>query len=514
MIEGGGALTKTQPIIVNKWLIVITIMLLAILEVLDSTIVNVSLPAMMASLGANQNQITWVLTSYVVAAAIVLPLTGFLTNFFGQKKFLLICATGFMLSSFFCGVSQSLSQIVFFRVLQGAFGASLIPISQAILRHTFPKEELGKAMAIWGLGIMVAPVFGPTLGGFITSHASWRWVFYINLPVCLLGIVLIFWVIKETQRIKDQLDYLGLFLMVIGVGCLQVFLDKGNEHDWFSSNLILILALTSVVALIGFIYCSLVHSKPFVNLRIYRDRNFRICSLLMLIFCGNAFGFITLAPIMMQHLFGYSAVLSGWVIAPLGVSSAVAMMITPIFLKRFNVKIILTVSLILASIGTARYSLLTTDVTVHYFMLNNCFIGLGMGSFMVPLTTYALLTVPRRDFVGGSGLFSYARMLGTSIGISLLSTLLTRYGQINWNRFVGYVNTFNHNLMVWLHYQHLSSLNGLAVSRLSYQFSHQMTALAFIYAYRVITLVFLLAIPIAFLLKSVSLTDNQNGDLR
>ncbi len=505
------SLPSATDLVSKRWLIVLTIMMLAILEVLDSTIVNVSLPAMMASLGADQSQVTWVLTSYVVASAIVLPITGFLTNRFGQKRFLLICAAGFMVSSLLCGTSQSLVEMVIFRVLQGAFGSSLIPISQAILRQTFPLEEQGKAMAIWGLGIMAAPIFGPTLGGYITSYASWRWIFYINLPLCLAGLFLIRAVIPDTKVIKDNIDKLGLLLMIIGVGALQIFLDKGNDNGWFSSNTILALAVISVLALVCFVIRCANEKNPVVNLTLFKDRNFAISCLLFLGFTGMTFGFISLAPIMLQHLFGYTAIQAGLNTMPMGMGSALGMGVSSALMKRVNVKAIITMGLISCFIGALRYTHTNLDVSQHHFWLNNFFLGFGSGNVMVPISTYALATIRKEHTTEASGLFSYSRMLGTSIGISLLSTLVSRMTQVSWHSLGSHITHFNNNLTLWLQHQHLRTLSGPALARLGNTISSQASMIAFVDAFKVISIVFLLLIPLVWLLKSVKLDSNTPG---
>ncbi|MCB1827473.1 MAG: DHA2 family efflux MFS transporter permease subunit, partial [Coxiellaceae bacterium] len=249
------ALFQFNPTLAQKrWLVIVTIMLVAILEVLDSTIVNVALPNMMPALGANQEEITWVLTAYVVASAMMIPLTGFLNRRIGHRQLLMVNIIGFMVSSFLCGTAQSLTMMVMFRLFQGGFGAALIPLSQAILRETFPLEEQGKAMAIWGIGIMAAPVLGPTLGGFITQHASWRWVFYINAPICLFSLILTALVIKPTKPGNEKMDWFSVALMFTGIGAMQVVLDQGNTKGWFSSNFILALSIISVLTIVSFIW--------------------------------------------------------------------------------------------------------------------------------------------------------------------------------------------------------------------------------------------------------------------
>lgn len=495
----------------NKWLIIVTIMLMAILEVLDSTIVNVSLPSMMPALGTSQDQITWVLTSYVVASAIMLPLTGFLSNRLGQKRLLITNIIGFMLSSFLCGAAQSLTMMVIFRLLQGAFGASLIPLSQAILRKSFPLSEQGKAMAIWGLGVMVAPVLGPTLGGYITQYANWRWVFYLNMPFCTLALLLAMWVIPNTNPEKQKIDVWGIILMFIGVGSLQLFLDQGNTKDWFDSNEMTLLAVTSIFCLVWFLIRSLMHPTPVIKLSIFANRNFRISTIMLAVFCGCAFAMITLEPIMLETLFRYDTIDAGITMSPFGIASAFGMVLSSQLIMRMNIKYLFLASLCLCCMGAYYLASMNLSSTQHNFFIANAILGFGMGLFMVPLSTYALATVPTQDVTEGSGLFSYGRMLGTSIGISLLSTLVTRETQINWDQMGSHVTVFNPNLQTWLIQTHMHLQNPQTSVVLSQQLSAQAGMAAFLDAYLVIALAQLLLIPLVLLMKSVDLSGAKMG---
>ena len=503
---------KTAAILLNndnlysrRWLIIATIMMVAILEVLDSTIVNVALPHMMPSLGANQNQITWVLTSYVVSSAIMLPLTGFFSSRIGQKQLLLTNITGFMIASVLCGIAQSLPEIVIFRVFQGLFGASLIPLSQSILRKTFPLEEQGKAMAIWGIGIMAAPIFGPTLGGFITEHMSWRWIFYINLPICLLGLALALFIIPETERYYKRIDWLGLVLMVIGSGALQIFLDKGNENDWLNSNLILILLVAAIFCTIYLVIRSLTHPSSIIKLKIFTDHNFRISCLVFALLSGSLFGLITLEPILLERLFNYTALIAGWTMAPLGIASAVAMIFVPQLMKHINIKIILTTGMLFCICGALRFTNINLNSPIQEFLANNTFLGFGMGFLMVPLSTYSLATLSKKDITEGAGLYSYSRMLGTSIGISLLSTFVSRTTQINWNALSNHITIYNPNIYQWFNSQQLSFLSLLGIKHLGLIVQQQASLLGFLDSFRAIAIIFILLIPLLFTLKTIEL---------
>ena len=369
----------------------------------------------------------------------MIPLTGFLSSILGQKKLLLINTCGFMIASLFCGLSTSLGMMVTFRCFQGAFGAALIPLSQAILRQNFPLDQQGKAMAIWGIGIMVAPILGPTLGGYITTNASWRWVFYINLPVCILALLMTWIFIAKSSGQKKSIDWTGIFFMVIGIGSLQVFLDQGNSNDWFKSNSILILSIVSALAIIAFVMHSLRHAKPAVHLKLFTDRNLACSTLSLGLFCSAFFSIVTFQPLLLERLLNYSPIDAGLTMISTGITSAIAMLVCSQLINRIPVKIILIPALLCASYSCYLLSHVTLAASTSYFTTADAFLGVGIGLFMVPLSTYALATIPEKDITEGSGLFSYGRLLGTSIGISILSTLVSRQTQKSWSSLSGHI---------------------------------------------------------------------------
>lgn len=491
----------------KRWLIVIAVMTIAILEVLDSTVVNVALTSMMSSLGANSDQITWVLTSYVVASAIMIPLTGFLSHRIGIKRLLLVNIAGFMIFSMLCGMSTSLSEMVTFRLLQGAFGAALIPLSQSILRQSFPLDQQGKAMAIWGMGIMVAPILGPTLGGYIVDYSSWRWIFYLNVPFCIAGFILASIVIPAIAGRKRAFDWQGIIFMVLGIGCLQLFLDQGNTHDWFQSHLIVVLFSLSLIGLIFFIYHSLTTQNPAVKLHLFRDRNFTLCTVIFAIFAGNIFGLLTLEPIMLQTIFQYTAIDAGLAMAPMGLFSTIGIMISTSLMKRLPAKYLIAAGLLSVSIGAYSLSHLTLDASFNVIRECNFGLGLGLGLLMVPLSAFALATLNQADITDGSGLFSYGRMLGTSVGTSLLSTLASRLSQVNWNRLNGHVNPFNDHLTQWLEHSHGSLQNSGTLSTLQQTIASQAAMQAYIDAFHLVSILMLCAIPIALFTRHVNLSQ-------
>lgn len=481
------------------WLI-FTIMMLAILEVLDSTIINVSLPAMMASLGANQNEITWVLTSYVVASAIVLPLTGFLVARFGRQAFLIGCTAGFMLASVACGLATSLPEMVLFRVIQGLCGSSLIPMSQTIMRESFPADQQTKAMAIWGMGIIAAPVFGPALGGFITEHASWRWVFYINMPCCILGLLLIPLVIPKIQAVRERLDGLGVILMVAAVGGLQIFLDKGNELGWLDATSMQVLVLFTLLAFAALFVRNRRQAFPVIPTALYRDRNFALCSAVMLMYCAGVFSYVTLQPMMLESYFGYSAMQAGFISGPLGLASALGMALSPRLGRSLRPHQLMMIGLGMISAGLWHQSGVALTAPLQFFITTNLCIGFGMGLVMVPISTQAFASLSKAQLARAAGWFGYARMLGTSVGVSLMSTLLSHMTQVGWAELSTHVTRFNPALTSWLAQQGATHLTPVTLLHLTQTLGQQAGLTAFADAFRTLSISVALLIPFALVL--------------
>lgn len=499
--------TQSQLIIKHRGLIVFTVMMVAILEVLDSTIVNVALPSMMPALGANQNQITWVLTAYVVASAIMVPLTGFLSTRFGNRKLLLINISGFLAGSMLSGLSQDLMQIIAFRILQGACGAALIPISQSILRNAFPLSQQSKAMTIWGLGIMMAPIMGPTIGGYITQWLSWRWVFYLNLPICLLALALTLYVIPKDKGSKNHIDYLSLLALIIGIGSLQIFLDQGNEKNWFDSNFILLLAGLSLIGIITLITRSFSIKKPLILLSLFFDRNFLICNIVMLCFAGCLFGIIAVEPMMLERLYNYPIITTGLMISPLGIGSAIGMIGTSVCMKRIDVRIIILLGLIGSSIGCFWFSNISPDTPSLFLIYPNFILGISMGLIMIPISTYSLLTIKQSTITEGAGLLAFSRMLGTSIGISIISTLISHGNQVSWHSIGEHINLYSTQLSTWLEQQGLSISDPAAMARLEQLLSSQSGIQSFINVYYALAFTFAALIIPAMFIKPVDMTE-------
>lgn len=482
----------------QRILITIAVMLVAIIEVLDMTIVNVALPPMMGSLSANSDQITWVMTSYIVSAAIFMPLTGFLVNYMGRKRLLLLNIIGFLIASVLCGLSVNLVQMVIFRTLQGIFGASLVPLSQLILNNSYVPEKRGQAMAIWGMGIMAAPVLGPTLGGYITDTLNWRWIFYINVPVCLLAFMLCLQVITESPIKKQKIDWLGMFLMATGIGCLQIFLDRGNSENWFESTQIVLYSVIMVVCLTTFIIRGLRKTDNIINLKVFANRNFALSFTIILTYCASFFGIIALQSLMLENLMGYPTITAGELMAPRGLASFISMAAVANLITRIDPRKIIAVGLILSIIGTYAMTSFSLESSTGFIIWTSAIQGFGMGMFFVPLSTIAFSSLAKKDIAEASGLFSFGRSLGQSIGISIYSTILSRENQINWNHLVGYINEYNVSFQIWqAKIQHLLPENAM-YQLLAGLISKQAGMIAFIDCYWMATLTIFVTLLLLF----------------
>lgn len=477
-------------------LIIVATMLMAILEVLDTTIVNVALPHMMGALGASAHQVTWVATAYIVAAAMVIPLTGFLEARVGRRHLLLGCIISFGIASFGCALANTLSMMVGFRIILGLVGAPLIPLSQAILKDTFPGNRQGMAMAIWGVGIMVAPVLGPTLGGYLTEHLHWRWIFYINLPICLISYLLTRAVITQQQTRAQALDLVGLLLMVTAIGSLELFLNQGNDRGWLSDTWILCLLCLCITSWLGFFIRSWGRSVRIIDFALFRDLQFSLCTSMMVIYAAALFSTLVIQPIMMEHFMHYTAMASGAIMAPRGLASALSMGLIGPNLEKLNSRWVVFLGIGLSALGTWMMSLWTFDSSTHQLIWPAAIQGFGMGLFFVPTAAAALSTIPPHKIAEASGLYSYGRMLGTSLGISLLSTYVSRTSSQYWHLFGARLAPNSLALQWFLHGGAHPIPNSLGAPVIALQVVRQAHLLAFIHGFQYCTLVFILLLPL------------------
>lgn len=495
----------------DRLLITIVVMSATLMQVIDTTIVNVALPHMQGSLSASPDEITWTLTSYLVSAAIFMPLTGYFSDRLGRKNYLMISIIGFTIASVLCGASMSLTQIVGFRLLQGMFGAALVPLSQAILTDIFPPEDRGKAMAIWGVGVMVGPILGPTLGGYLTDIASWRWTFYINVPVGIFTLLLIN-VIPNTKSKLREMDWTGLLLMSMAIGGLQFVLDRGNTSDWFNSRLIQIMTYVTVSSFLGFIFHNWQTQKRTVfNLQIFKDRNFAISSIILCIFGLGLYGIMVIQPIMMENLLDYPVLTTGLIIAPRGISSMISMVIVSKLITRIDPRQFIILGAIICCIGMWVCTLYSLDINIFWLVWPMILQGFGFGMIFVPLSTVAFSTLPIEMRTEAAGLFSLLRTIGGSIGISIAITLMTRRTQLFWNELSGWMTPYNSALYTYLQRIHVNPQQPLGSAVLGNLLSQQANMMSFINVVMFIIWCFLGMIPLVLLLRKSTAQENTHG---
>jgi DHA2 family multidrug resistance protein len=419
-------MTSDHANIPHRGMITVSIMLATVMQALDTTIANVALPHMQGSLQASQDQITWVLTSYIVAAAIATPLTGWLCGQWGRRKVFLATVVGFTAASALCGFAGSLWQIVAARLLQGLFGAALVPLSQAVLLDINPREKVGQAMAIWGAGIMVGPILGPMLGGWLTENFNWRWVFFINLPVGVMAFYGIARYMPESRPEGERLDLFGFITLSLAVGLLQMFLDRGEQLDWFSSPEIAIEAVGCVVALAFFIAHTATTDGPsFLNRGLLRDRNFVTGVLFAFVVGMILYATMALLPTLLQGLLGYPVVYTGIIMAPRGVGTMLAMVIVGKLVQRVDLRAIMAFGFALTAISLYQMTQLTLDMDSTIVVMSGFIQGLGIGFTFVPLSAAAFATLPAQLRNDGTPIYSLLRNIGSSVGISIVQTLLT-----------------------------------------------------------------------------------------
>jgi len=422
------------PRATNKWLVAVAVILPTILEVLDTTVVNVALPHIQGSLNAGVDEVAWVLTSYLIANGIVIPLTGWLSGLLGRKLFFLLCITLFTLSSFLCGSAPNLPLLVLFRLLQGASGAAMIPLSQAILMETFPPRQHGLATAVWGFGVMFAPIVGPLLGGWITDNYTWRWAFYINVPLGFLAFALTWAFVHDPAYVKRAMatiDYLGLALLVIGLGCLQLVLDRGQRADWFAATWVQICTGMCVVALITFIVWELRTAEPILHFRLLATRTYAVGVLLhgLLGFC--LYSSLMLQPLYAQTLMGYDALNAGVLVAPGGVGTLLMMPVVGLLMNRVDVRLLVALGMGVTSYGVLMMSHFALTSSPWHLIWPRIVWALGMAFFFVPLSAAALGIIPKERMGDASALFNLTRNIGGSVGIALAVTLLSRRAQFH-----------------------------------------------------------------------------------
>ena len=501
---------------VNPWIIALAVTLATFMEVLDTSIANVALPHIAGGLSAGQDESTWVLTSYLVSNAIVLPLSGWLSSIVGRKNFYMGCVALFTISSFMCGLAPNLAVLIICRVLQGAGGGGLQPSEQAILADTFPPAKRGMAFAIYGVAVVTAPAIGPTLGGWITDNFTWRWIFFINIPVGILSILLTSRLIQDPPYFRRRklaethIDFVGLGFVGLGLGTLQVVLDKGQRDDWFESRFILWMTLIAVISLIFVIYWEWHNKDPIIDLHLFRERTFAVSNLLMFMLGFALLGSTLLLPLFMQTLLGYTAQQSGLALMPGGFTIMLLLPLVGFLLSRYSPRWLLVFGLVVLAASLFHMTNFDLEIDFRTTAVARLLQAVGMAFLFVPINTAAYAFLPRDKNNAASGLMNLARNMGGSVGISVVTTMLDRRTQVHLTDFAHRLTATNPALLAMLngaskamqaHGASAAGANQQAYALIQGTVQRQATMLAYIDCFWFLGVSILLMVPAVFLMK-------------
>lgn len=486
----------------NPWAVALTVTLATFMEVLDTSIANVSLQHIAGNLSVGQDEATWVLTSYLVSNAIVLPISGWLATKFGRKRFYMTCVALFTVSSFLCGIAPNLGLLIFFRILQGLGGGGLGPSEQSILADTFPEAKRGSAFAVYGMAVVLAPALGPTLGGYITDHFSWRWVFFINVPVGLLSLFLSHRMVKDPPYLAEErekigrFDFLGLFLIAVGLGALEVVLDKGEREDWFASHYITVFAVVAAVSLVSFVIWEARHKNPIVDVKLVWNRNFGSACLMMMTVGAMLYSTTVLLPLFTQTQMGYTATLAGMALSPGGLLVMALMPLIGVLIARVDARKLLAVGFAISSIALFYMAHhLYSGISFGTVVELRCFQSAGLAFLFVPISTVSYVGLPQRKFNQASGIINLARNLGGDIGIAAATTLLAERTQIHRTNLVAHTSMFDHA------FESRIAAGKRALAGVARALHQQAESLAYIDTIWLFAILAALMVPLTFLMK-------------
>jgi MFS transporter, DHA2 family, multidrug resistance protein len=513
----------------NPWIVAFSVMLATFMEVLDTSIANVALPHIAGNLSATVDEGTWVLTSYLVANGIVLPLSGWLSQLFGRKRLYIACVSLFTLTSFFCGIAPNLTCLILFRVLQGISGGAMQPLSQSILAESFPQEKRGMAMAMYGMGVVVAPIVGPTLGGWITDSYSWRWIFFINIPIGLMAIVLNSIILHDPSHVVRRkslkgvhLDFIGLFFLSLGLGTLQIVLDKGQREDWFSSRYISTLAGICVVSLIFAVIWELKRSEPVVNFRLLKNRDFAMSTFVLFVIGFGLYGSTVLLPLFLQTLMGYNSFNSGLVMSPGGITTLFMMPLVGVLTGKIQARWLITIGMTIGAFGLFEMARFNLNVDFYHAVLSRMILSAALAFLFVPINSVAYSHLPRQVYGQAAGLINLSRNLGGSFGIALVTTFIARRSQFHQNILSSHTTDFNpiftnmtEAIKNGLISRGVDAYTAVIGSKaLIYRILQQQAAmLSYTDAFRLIGYMFLAIIPLAFFLREKTTDDAKEHKL-
>ncbi len=500
---------------INPWVVTAAVMLATFMEILDTTVVNVSVPHIAGNLGATVDEGTWVVTSYLVSNAIVLPMSGWLANRLGRRRMLMMCVTGFTLTSLLCGMATSLEWLIFFRVLQGLTGGGLQPLAQAVLLETFPPKKHGTAMAAFGLGIILAPILGPTLGGYITDNFTWRWIFYLNLPVGIFSLLMMNAFVHDPPYIGKNktggIDLWGIGFLALGFGMLQVVLDRGQQKDWFDSTQIRVMAALCVFGLVALVIRELTAKHPVVDLRVLKDRTFSAGVFIMTMLGFVLYASLMLLPIFLQTLLGYPALQSGLALSPRGIGSLVTMPIVGQLTNRYDPRKLIFVGIVVG--GWTMFSLSHLNLNAGYWDIfwPQMIQGAAMAFLFIPLMAVSMSAISREKMGNATSIYNLMRNIGGSFGIATMTTFLARRSQVHQNHLVSHISAFDYNtqltmrgMTAWFQMHGSNSVDASrkALGAMYGMVQQQAMMLSFVEAFWVMGVIFLCMIPLLFLLRN------------
>ena len=497
----------------NPWISAIPTLLAVFIYVIDGTIANVALPHMAGSFSATRDESMWILTSYLIASGIIIPSVDFFSKLLGRKNFYVISILLFTVASLLCGMARNLGEIVVFRILQGAGGGGIVPISQAIMMESFPKERRGTAMSVFGMGVIIAPIVGPVLGGWITDNWSWPWIFYINVPFgCLAAILahkLLFNPPYSRRQKNVKMDGLGFFFLTVWLLCLQVFFDKGNNADWFNATWICWIFSISCISGICFFVSQIVRKDTLVDLSVFKDRNFVIGTLIQVVMFAVLYASLAILPQFLQSMMGYTAFLSGYSMMPRGLGSMTATIICAFIADKVDKRILVCLGLLLLGSSGLTFGFLNLQISSINIMLPNYIMGLGMGFSMVPIINLSMETLSNQQMTNASGLQNLLKNIGSAIGTSLVATMLTRFAQMHQFMMVGRLNDLNPlfvervqaTMSALSQYTHISVAKHMAEYSQYGTLIKQSSLWAFMDSFRIFGILCFILVPLLFLFK-------------
>jgi len=493
----------------NKALLTLAVMGATIIQILDSTIANVAIPHMQTSLGATMDTITWVLTSYIVASAVAMPITGWLADRIGSRNLFLGAVAGFILASMLCGIATSLTEMVAFRIFQGVCAAFIGPLSQTIMLDINKPSEAPRAMSIWGMGIMIAPILGPMIGGWLTENYNWRWVFYINLPIGIPTLAILWWLLPSRPINRRELDRFGFAMLAIGLATLQLLLDRGQQEDWLQSWEIIIELLVVIAALWMFAMHQITTRRPMFERLLLTDRNFFISLNMMLLVGMMMFGIFALLPPMLQNLYGYSVYDTGILLAPRGVGIVLAMFIAAKIGSKVDPRIVIFVGFLMTAASMWVMTSWSLNMDWHLIVYTGLFQGFGMGLVFIPLNGVAFSTLPMRLRTDGSSLLYLFRSLGGSFGISIMTTMLARNIQTSHEDLASHVTSSSMNAIDSASAPQFGALGEAALQMMSMEINRQAAMIAYLDDFKLMMILLIVISPLIFFLKPGTATPGQ-----